>query len=295
MHIYFTYNLTIHSDVELPLWPADGAHATRPDDIVMERRPARPLSRELPEKGYEFHVCPKGGELVSQYIGAIRVSPGTPVHMQAIPLPDASEKLLAHFLSGSALAMAIHYLGYLPLHGCAVQIDGRNAIFMGLSGMGKSSLCAALCANGARIITDDISPVGWIDGRAHVMPGYPQMKLNDDIVELLDIPRDELVVLHELHHKMGWRREQDRFDAPQPIDGLYFLGIGDRELRTLDGLDAFRLLQRHATPSQWGFEGGRDHFLACGRLVKEVPTRAFIRERDLAQLDSQAAFITAHL
>jgi hypothetical protein len=295
MNRYFTYGLNIHSNVELPLWPAAGVAANQAPDIVIERMGSCPLPRELPEEGYEFHISPGGGEFLSQHVGSIQVSPGRPVRMEARPLPDASGKLLAHFLSGSALALAIFYRGFQPLHGCALRIGGETVVFMGLSGTGKSSLCAALCMMGHQIITDDISPVCWIDGRAHVMPGYPQMKLNSDIVDALGIPREELVPLHEIHPKVGWFRPGDRFDQPQPVDSLFFLGIGKREIRPLTGLDAFVLTQRHATPSQWGFEGGKDHFVACSRLIKEVPAYAFIRERSLDGLMDQAEWISSSL
>ena len=295
MYKYFTYGQNIHSNVELPLWPAAEAAGNVVPDIVVECVNSAPLPREIPEKGYEFTVRPDGCELLANDVGVVLVSPGYPVRVEARPLPGSSNRLLAHYLTGSILAVAIHYAGDLALHGCALRIHERTVVFLGSSGAGKSSLCAALCRLGHQVLCDDISPIRWINGRPHVMPGYPQMKVNRDTVDALAVPADELTILHEIHPKSGWFRPQDCCREPQPLDSLFFLGVGEREIRPLAGREAFALVQRLATPSQWGFEGGKDHFLACSRLLRGVPAHSFVRERNLDGLMEQAQCLSSAL
>lgn len=289
---YFSYGLHIHSDVALPLWPATAESPAAAPDIEIERLPPRPLEREMPPAGYEFRFSAEAGELSTKFVGRFEVRAGRPVRIVAEPLPETPDDLLAHFLSGNILGMGIHFHGFLALHGCAVQMNDTTAVFMGPSGMGKSTLCAALCRLGHTIVTDDISPVHWIGGRPHVMPGYPRMKLNQDVIEALEIAADELYVLHGEHCKMGWLRPEAHIDSPKPIDRLFVLGIGEMKIQPLKGLDAFASLQRCATPSQWGFEGGTAHFFACSRLVNAVPVHLFVRERNLNRLLEQAEWIS---
>lgn len=289
---YFTYGLQIHSDIALPLWPAPAELSADTPDIDIERLPAKPLSRKASPLGHEFRISPKTGELVANVIGRFVVQSGRPVRVAAEPLPETPDDFLAHFLSGTIMAMAIHYYGLMPLHGCAVKINGATAVFLGVAGMGKSSLCAALCRLGHQIITDDISPVCWIDERPHVMPGYPRMKLNKDVVEALEPPADELTVLHGAHPKVGWLRAECRFDQPEPIQHLFLLGIGEREIRPVSGIQAFSRIQACSAPSQWGFDGGGEHFLACSRVVNALSIHAFMREREIGLLQEQAEFIS---
>ncbi|WP_152187696.1 phosphoenolpyruvate carboxykinase (ATP) [Georgenia satyanarayanai] len=61
--------------------------------------------------------------------------------------------------TGTLLALQLYLRGSAVLHASAVERDGTAVAFVGHSGMGKSTLAALLCAQGARVVSDDVVPV----------------------------------------------------------------------------------------------------------------------------------------
>jgi hypothetical protein len=60
--------------------------------------------------------------------------------------------------------------------GCAVAAVGAAVAFAGPSGSGKSTLAALLCADGARLVTDDVLRLG-VDGPVTCLAGGPHLRL----------------------------------------------------------------------------------------------------------------------
>ncbi len=59
-------------------------------------------------------------------------------------------------ISGTLLSFLLALRGAPVLHGSAVQVGDAALAFVGASGMGKSTMATLLCADGARLITDDV-------------------------------------------------------------------------------------------------------------------------------------------
>lgn len=80
---------------------------------------------------------------------------------------------------GTVVAIVLAWRGMVPLHGSAVEIDGRALMIAGLGGAGKSTLCSALTERGARLISDDLTalmPTG--PGETPLLqPGRPAIRL----------------------------------------------------------------------------------------------------------------------
>ena len=57
----------------------------------------------------------------------------------------------------TVVALLLAWRGGLPFHGSAVSIEGKGVLICGESGAGKSSLTAALIAEGASFVSDDLS------------------------------------------------------------------------------------------------------------------------------------------
>lgn len=69
---------------------------------------------------------------------------------------DWAGSLPASFF-GTVTALLLASRGCIPLHGSAVEIDGRAVLICGRAGAGKSTLAAGLIALGARLVSDDLS------------------------------------------------------------------------------------------------------------------------------------------
>jgi hypothetical protein len=80
-------------------------------------------------------------------------------------------------LYSTVAALLLAWRGAVPLHASAVAVDGRAIALAGLSGTGKSSLAAALAAEGAALVSDDLSVLTRVGGQPRLVPGRPAIRL----------------------------------------------------------------------------------------------------------------------
>jgi hypothetical protein len=81
---------------------------------------------------------------------------------------DASEQhleLAALWVLGAGMATSAFFRGELPLHGAAVQIDGRPVGILSPPGAGKSTLVWALLQQGALFANDGLLPLRFEPGQ----------------------------------------------------------------------------------------------------------------------------------
>lgn len=79
--------------------------------------------------------------------------------------------------TGTLLALQLYLRGSAVLHASAVEKDGTAIAFLGHSGMGKSTLAALLCAQGARVVSDDVVPVRSTGDAPLVPLGATELRL----------------------------------------------------------------------------------------------------------------------
>ncbi len=72
------------------------------------------------------------------------------------PLAGADADKVRVYLLGTCMGALLMLRRMLPLHGSAVVIDGRAYSFLGDSGVGKSTLAAALVHRGYPFLSDDV-------------------------------------------------------------------------------------------------------------------------------------------
>jgi hypothetical protein len=72
------------------------------------------------------------------------------------PARGADLDLLSVLVGGTLLAFVLTMRGETVLHASAVQVGDAALGFVGASGMGKSTMATLLCADGARLVTDDV-------------------------------------------------------------------------------------------------------------------------------------------
>jgi hypothetical protein len=80
-------------------------------------------------------------------------------------------------LLGPALILSLALRNVLSLHASAAMYKENVIVFLGESGMGKSTLAAYLSKNaGWRLVADDILPVTYKND-LQILPHFPQLKL----------------------------------------------------------------------------------------------------------------------
>jgi len=186
-HWYRAHGMVIRSTVELPLPPGAGT-----PDLVLRRgddRPvpsARPGGRRLaelsgPDGRLFYSLGTDGDRTVLRYPGLCdfagdRDLAGVTVHLH----PGVDPGLLAVLAGGTLLAVHLMLRHELVLHASAVQTDDHAVAFVGASGMGKSTLAAALCGmvDGCGLVADDVLRVDRTDtGVIRVYPGSTESRL----------------------------------------------------------------------------------------------------------------------
>jgi hypothetical protein len=115
---------------------------------------------------------------------AFRVdTPGSAV-VATWPLPFTLEDALTYLL-GPILGFVLRLRGVTALHGSVVAIDGQAFALSGATGAGKSTTAAAFAGRGFPVLSDDIAPLVWREDRVFIEPGYPQVRLWPDSVQML--------------------------------------------------------------------------------------------------------------
>lgn len=98
-----------------------------------------------------------GERLVAEWPGRLSLSverDGSDLVLEPHAAVSAAD--LAKLRRGAVRLLLAHLAGAIPLHASAVAIDGRAFVFVGASGLGKSTLAAALCDRaGASLLADD--------------------------------------------------------------------------------------------------------------------------------------------
>ena len=210
----------------------------------------------------------------------------------------------ATYLLGPVLGHFLRRRGALCLHASAVLLDGRCVVFAGPAGAGKSTLAAAMARNGRGILAEDVCRIER-DGAAFVVqPGYPRIRLWDDVAELIDVRTAALPLLTP-----NWDKRFLPLDAgatplfhphPERLAALFVL-MPRREMpeparvETLGGQQALAELAGSTYGSRLLDRGQRAaEFAALGELARAVPVRALTLNADGRRLLEACAWIERH-
>jgi hypothetical protein len=158
------YGLTVRS--EIPLHVRRPAPVVAPVDLELVlgapavRTDAMPPGRVLLDLRGNTHyyaatAVDDGFRL--RFFGScdVELDPGL-TRATVHPAPGLDPDLLSVLVSGTLLAFVLAMRGKPVLHASAVEVDGAALAFVGASGMGKSTMATLLCADGARLVTDDV-------------------------------------------------------------------------------------------------------------------------------------------
>lgn len=182
----FLYGWRIRTDLPLPeLLPWTGDD--RVPDIVVR------LGSVPPRNDEDRLVTPflsVGGDGAARFeiaeVAAFLISGGRDIVVEPAVATDAPD--IALFLLGSVLGVLCHQRGFLPLHASSLAAGGGAWALAGGSGVGKSTLAAALIDLGQRMLADDVTILDDEGGgRMLALPAFPRQKLWRDALEALDI------------------------------------------------------------------------------------------------------------
>lgn len=180
-YFHRAYGLLWSSDISLNDFDSlpELPHDKQPD-IFVDRSPTSLCERQGLIPINRGGVCADGVRL--RWEDVVSFDTYGSDRVQWYPGPQWQGQMPQPFFS-TLTALILAWRGMLPIHGSAVELNGRGYLICGRSGTGKSTLAAGLIAQGARLISDDLTAVmpavmpAANDGGLVMARGRPSIRL----------------------------------------------------------------------------------------------------------------------
>lgn len=197
------------------------------------------------------------------------------------PVDGATRESIELFLNGSVYGAILHQRNILPLHGSSFLRNGQSIILCGGSGAGKSSLTASFCMNGAKFLTDDVTPIVFPGGKPGIMPLSDRIKLWGDSLQQLNQNKNDLTAIHPGEDKFYFPMETS-LQGNYPLHKVFIIEPAEMttvETKVLTGIESFTALRNEvyrweylvAMPeTETGYLG---KILTISRLVRVVKVK----------------------
>lgn len=301
--LYQLFGFNIESDLPCPeLVPAlSGDHPGilfKLDDLPESLGEG---ARAYPQSFNKLQFAPGAFQFEVPNIARYRIEAGRVIRIS--PFSGSSESEIRAYLLGTAMGALLLQRRLLPLHVCAVGLNGRTHAFCGPSGAGKSTLALAFCRHGIPLLCDDVGlAVPRPNGEVMFYPGFPRIKLWRDTLGHFNIDETslarDLVREEKFHMAIG---SSSYCSNPMPLGGLYALEkaspYADPRLERLNRHGAISLLIEHTYRTELvraiGHPGA--HLQHCVAVAKSVPAFKYHRPWSLEAAESSVAYLCEHI
>ncbi|MEZ5422169.1 MAG: hypothetical protein R2682_03620 [Pyrinomonadaceae bacterium] len=296
---YFSFGLNIDSSIRIPdlVVGGNGADITiRFGELSEEYLDSIFRTPVLETPGCRVRVAEKAMSFDWPIIGKFLITEGCEVVVE--PASAAQEEDLMPFLTGPAMIVLLHQRGNMVLHASCVQVDGIAVAFLGAKGFGKSTLAACMYARGHSLISDDIVPVYFSDGKAFTLPGYPRIKLYPDSVVAAGRDPSRLPYIHRLIEKHSFACPNESSVGPVELGAIYILDKA--EAVRIDELDMSTTFIELITNTHAGHHLARlnsqeRHFRQCQELVRTIPSFRMSRPHRFSEIDEVCQKLERHI
>lgn len=278
---YRAYGLTIKSAIPL----SHPLYGDPPTDLSIRRGAVRPqLENGKQVNAYitgKPSVChfnyPGLARMLVRHGNEIIIDPATP----HIPLAA-----LQTVLMGVGICAVLNQRSLLTLHGASLVFADKGILLLGRSGAGKSTLAASLCAQGGRLLSDDISAVRLDQSSAVLLPGLPMQKLPKDTAAQLNLAPEALTPSFE--DKWLVSQLSTYLPEPVPLHKIYLLRTRDATplaLTPLQGLPRLSAIMKNAFREKiiYAMQQQIRYSKQCFQLAETVPVSLI--ERPTAPVD----------
>jgi len=137
---------------------------------------------------------------------------------------NETEGNLDSYFVGVIMGCIIRLQGMICLHGSAVNIAGKAAVFLGSKRSGKSTTAAAFSQMGFNVLADDITVIRLRNGRYYVQPGYPKVRLRPASLSALHQASAHEFKLVHTQRNSRYSDITDNFQQDElPLDTIYIL------------------------------------------------------------------------
>jgi hypothetical protein len=148
-------------------------------------------------------------------------------YISIFPYPEADENSIGLYLNGSVYGAILHQRKVLPIHGSSFKFNGKGIMICGESGMGKSSVTASFCLNGAEFLSDDITPVIFENRQPCIWAMSDRIKLWRDSLEQLKQREEGLQRIYPETDKFYYHLDQGK-NIIFPLDHIFILELCEK-------------------------------------------------------------------
>lgn len=192
------------------------------------------------------------------------------------PLDDYNEQIAKIYILGSCFGALLYQRRIFPLHGSAIEIDGKAYLFIGEQGAGKSTIAATFLNEGYKLISDDVIPITiGKDNVPMVTPAYPQQKLWEDALNKIGRGHMNFRSIYGRERKYCVPVVDSYCTTPLPIGGIFELQkirSNELEIQPIKGLHSLNVLTIHTYRNHilYGMELIEWHFNMISQLTNYV-------------------------
>jgi hypothetical protein len=286
--VYTAFGLTISSEIILPeLNPINKQGNVA--DIVIENADLHKLWDEHSDSNEDFFITKEFVMFHVAKTAIFLIQDGSRILVS--PFNESHEDEIRLYLLGTCMGAILLQRKILPIHGSAIDIEGKAYAIVGDSGAGKSTLASAFLKRGYQLLSDDVIPVSLnVDNIPLVTPSYPQQKLWLESLNHFGMESNYYQPLIVREDKFAVPVQSQFATDPLPLAGIFELVKGDNEeieIQPIQNLQRFYKLYYH-TYRNFFIQGSglMDwHFNTSAKMINKI---------DFYQLRRPTTRFTAH-
>lgn len=290
-YIYKAFGLKIRSEFEIPEFL--NSEGSNDIEIVLDKVPDK--LKIITKQGVRYQAAKNEFLLTVDRIAKFYVCNGNKITVEL--LKDQPDKEVRLFLLGSAMGALFVQLGLLPVHGSTIKLNDKATIFTGLSGVGKSTIAAHFVQKGFLALADDISV---INKDLHVVPGFPSLKIWNDVLQKLKVNNELLNQIRPNIKKFQLPITKHYYTEPLPLEHIVILNTKNSpgfEFEELTGIKKFNAVKSNTYRYRFvhGLEKQQEHFKLLNKLLPEIKVFRVSRPQAPLALEEFGAFLLNNL
>lgn len=281
-NVYHAFGLVISSEIFIQeLIPVNN---NRKVDVVIEKADLYLIWLEQFEEDDFYKIKPNQLMLHIPEVAIFCIENGNKIIVS--PFNENTEDEIRLYLLGTCMGALLMQRKIIPLHGSAIEIDGKAYAILGDCGAGKSTLAKAFLNRGYKLLTDDVIAITFSDKQeAFAMPSYPQQKLWMESLNHFQLESNQFKPLIDRETKFAIPADVSQFiNEKLPLAGMYELFITENEeisITQVTNMNRFYTVFNQTFRNFFLEELGlmEWHFETSAKLVSQVPIYKIERPR----------------